>query len=246
MRPLLILACLLALAPQARADGPPPEDAEGESPLRPDTPDAAEARAILATTALPPVVASLPPPQPAPDALAPVAKIGGELLTIILVPLGTAIAGLLTALLGLATSWLAGKARDQRVASALTRLGDASMLVVKSLSGTTVAAIKEAAADGKITPAEREKIKALALDELKRYVGPAALAEQRAVLFGGDEGAHEEALGQHIEAAVFDMKREIPAPLVAVTVPPVVASANEIPPVSPEKRSHHKKTETTP
>ena len=116
----------------------------------------------------------------------------------------------------------AGYARD-----VLGRLNAAAYAVVARLEQRTVAAIREAAADGKLTPDEQVGIQRTALDELKSYVGPKGLAEVARILIGPGVPV-DQYLGAKIEEAVVALKATQPMRLKATTgtvagawIPPV-------------------------
>jgi len=104
----------------------------------------------------------------------------------------------------------------------LLRLDDAVLTAVKNLEQSTVEQIKVASADGKITDAEKQQIRAAALAAVKSNLGAKGRAEVVRILGLADEGM-DGLLSSKIEAAVHDMRRSEPTP---------VASARGATPVS--------------
>jgi hypothetical protein len=107
-------------------------------------------------------------------------------------------------------SWIAAQELNEYLKGVLVRLDDAVLSVVKDLQQTTVDAIKEANADGKITAEEREQIGAAALASLKAYLGAPGLALLMRVL-GLSGGELDAVLKTKLEAAVHDLRKAPPA-----------------------------------
>ena len=91
----------------------------------------------------------------------------------------------------------------------LVRLDDAVLTATKELEQTVVAEIKAAAADGKISPAERERIKRTAITNVKSYIGPRGIAEVGRVL-GLPDAALDCLITSKLEAAVHDLRHTGP------------------------------------
>jgi hypothetical protein len=110
-------------------------------------------------------------------------------------------------------TWLAARVaalirvriESEYLRGALIRLDDAILTATKELQQTVVAEVKAAAADGKITPAERERIKRTAVTNAKSHLGPRGIAEIARVL-GLPNGALDDLIGSKVEAAVHDLR----------------------------------------
>lgn len=126
---------------------------------------------------------------------------------------GTLLMGALTWAGVAVKNLIATKVQNEAVKGVLTRLDDAVFAVVKELEQTVAAGLREAAADGKITPEEVAKIKQAALDKVKSYVGPKGLDTALAVLGLKDASALDALISGRVEAAVHDVKaaKETPA-----------------------------------
>lgn len=106
------------------------------------------------------------------------------------------------------------KVANEYLRGALVRLDDAVLTAVKELQQTVVAEVKAASADGKIDDVERQRIKEVALANVKSYLGPKGLAVL-AELLGLSGDTLERYLGSRIEAAVHDLRvvdRAVSAP----------------------------------
>ena len=104
--------------------------------------------------------------------------------------------GLVTAALGILSAWAVNSLRrklDNEAARArMEAVARAAVIVVRDLEQNVVPAVKAGLADGKLTKAEGEKIKQLAVSLVLGHVGKAA------------DGA---LVGNAIEAALYDMKQ---------------------------------------
>ncbi len=89
----------------------------------------------------------------------------------------------------------------------LIRLDYAAVNAVKEVEQTTAKAAREAAADGKISEQDVDRIKAAALSSAKAYLGKKGLGEVLGVLGLGEAEAHQ-VIGGRIESAVHDLKVE--------------------------------------
>jgi hypothetical protein len=122
-------------------------------------------------------------------------------------------AQVLSPLLVAALAWAAAKAAElirskvtsEYLRGTLVRLDDAVLTAVKEMQQTLVAEIKAASADGKIDDAEKARIKAAALSNVKSYLGAKGLRVLAEVL-GLSDGTVDHFLGSRIEAAVHDLR----------------------------------------
>jgi len=122
-------------------------------------------------------------------------------------------AQVLSPLLVAALAWAAAKASElirskitnEYLRGTLVRLDDAVLTAVKEMQQTVVAEIKAANADGKIDDAEKTRIKAAALSNVKSYLGAKGLRVLAEVL-GLSDGTVDHYLGSRIEAAVHDLR----------------------------------------
>ena len=111
-----------------------------------------------------------------------------------------------------ALTWAAGKLAgfirskvdNECLRGALVRLDDPVVTAVKDLQQTVVAEIKAASADGKISEAEEQFIKA-AVANVKSYLGAKGNRVLAEVL-GLSGGAIDGFLGSKVEAAVHDLR----------------------------------------
>lgn len=87
----------------------------------------------------------------------------------------------------------------------LVRLDDAVITAVKDLQQTVVAEIKAATTDGKISEAEKQRIKDAAVANVKSYLGTKGIRVLAEVL-GLSGGALDSFLGSKVEAAVHDLR----------------------------------------
>jgi hypothetical protein len=97
------------------------------------------------------------------------------------------------------------KVKNEYLRGALARLDAHVFDVVKELQQVEVAQLKEALADGVLSPEEKARLKKTALDKLKSYLGAKGLCELSEVL-GFNEGALESFLGTKVESAVHDLR----------------------------------------
>jgi len=120
----------------------------------------------------------------------------------ILLPL--LVAGLTWASAKLA-AYINAKVKNEYLKGVYVRLDDAVLSAVKEAQQVVVPSIRAANADGKITDAEKEKIKADVLAVVKSHLGLKGLAEIGKVL-GLNDGTLTAKLSSKIEAAVYDVK----------------------------------------
>lgn len=97
------------------------------------------------------------------------------------------------------------KVKNEYLRGVLVRLDEAVFTAVKELQQTVVDAIKEATADGKITEAEKQRIKQAAIDNVKSHLGPKGLEELGHIL-GLGSGSVDGLIASKVEAAVHDIR----------------------------------------
>jgi hypothetical protein len=98
------------------------------------------------------------------------------------------------------------KVKNEYLRGVLVRLDDVVFTAVKDLQQRTVDEIKAAVADGKITEAEKERIKRQAIASVKSHLGVKGLSELAKVL-GLEDDALDGLLSSKVEAAVHDIRR---------------------------------------
>ena len=76
--------------------------------------------------------------------------------------------------------------------------------IVKQLNQTLVSGIKEAAQDGKLTQAEKQQLKMLAVNKLRSFLGVEGLKSLIGIL--GNDNVVEDFLESKVESALFDTK----------------------------------------
>ncbi len=96
------------------------------------------------------------------------------------------------------------KTHNETIASAIKRVDDAALRIVKSVYMTYVDNIKMAQGRS-LTQDERVKAKDMALDKLQSYLGSAGLSELTQI-FGFTAQQSEKYLSDQIESAVYDIK----------------------------------------
>ncbi len=126
-------------------------------------------------------------------------------------------------------SFIRSKVDNEYLRGVLVRLDDAVVTAVKDLQQTVVAEIKAASADGKISEAEKRRIKDAAVANVKSYLGAKGIRVLAEVL-GLSGGALDSFLGSKVEAAVHDLRlteravSAAPAPRPAAESPRPLAS----------------------
>lgn len=100
-------------------------------------------------------------------------------------------------------SWIATKVKNDKVAGMLARLGDFVFRVVSELNQTVVAQLKT---DGKWNAEEAAKVKKLALDKVKSYLGAEGVKEAMAIL-GLNNETLEKLITSFIETQVLKLKK---------------------------------------
>jgi len=102
-------------------------------------------------------------------------------------------------------SYIKSKVNSEYLRGVLVRLDEAVVTAVKGLQQTVVDEIKAANADGKITEAEKKRIKDSALANVKSYLGAKGINVLSEVL-GLSGGALDGFLSSKIESAVHDIR----------------------------------------
>ncbi len=110
------------------------------------------------------------------------------------------------------------KVKNEYLRGVLVRLDDVVFTAVKDLQQTVVAEIKLASADGKITDAEKRRVKEQAIANVKSHLGTKGIGELAKVL-GLDGGAIDGLLSSKVEAAVHDLRRASSATVAEVAGP---------------------------
>lgn len=115
------------------------------------------------------------------------------------------------------------KVKNEYLRGVLVRLDDVVFTAVKDLQQTVVDEIKLASADGKISDAEKRRIKDQAIANVKSHLGTKGIGELAKVL-GLEGGAIEGLLSSKVEAAVHDLRRASSATPVAEVARPLAPS----------------------
>jgi hypothetical protein len=105
-----------------------------------------------------------------------------------------------------ATQLISAKVKNEYLKGVLLRLDDAVLAAVREVQQVVVDGLK-AASSGPLTPAERIKVKQIALASIKSHLGQKGLSEL-AHIFGLEGGTLETVLTTRVEAAVHDLKVE--------------------------------------
>jgi len=103
-----------------------------------------------------------------------------------------------------AARWIRSRVRNEYAQGALLRLNDAVATAARELAQTTVADLKAAAQDGKLTEEEVEELRAKAAANTRAYLGKKGVAELERVVGAKEIEAFIQA---KIEAAVHDLKQ---------------------------------------
>lgn len=111
----------------------------------------------------------------------------------------------LTWLVARAAALIRARVQNEFLRGVLVRLDDAVFTAVKDLQQTVVDEIKAASADGKISAAERQRIKVAAVTNVKSHLGPKGVVELGRIL-GLGAGALDGLMGSKVEAAVHDIR----------------------------------------
>jgi len=115
------------------------------------------------------------------------------------------------------------KIKNEYLRGVLVRLDDVVFTAVKDLQQRVVDEIKLASADGKITDAEKERIKDKAIASVKSHLGTKGIGELAKVL-GLDSGALDGLLSSKVEAAVHDLRRASPSDVAREVARPLAPS----------------------
>lgn len=125
-------------------------------------------------------------------------------LWLILLIAGGGVLTVVISLVGLKyRAWIAEKVKNARIAGVLERLGNFAFQVVAELNQTIVAQLKK---DGKWNAEEAAKVKQMAVDKLKSYLGAEGLKEAMTIL-GIDNATLLNLLGTMIEQSVMSEKQ---------------------------------------
>lgn len=101
---------------------------------------------------------------------------------------------------------ISARIRNERLRTALLRLDDIVVAVVKETFQVTVDALRAAAPDGKLPTPVAETVKQAAIDSIKAQLGTLGLVELQKVL-GLSESATHDLISTRVEAAVYSLKR---------------------------------------
>ena len=112
--------------------------------------------------------------------------------------------------------------------NALVRLDDAVFSAVKELEQTLVAEVKASSGDGKLSAADRDRIKRAAMDKVKSYLGMKGIAEIATIL-GLSPEALDGVIGTRIEAAVHDVRAATAAIAAKAPAPTTLAGGSALP-----------------
>jgi hypothetical protein len=134
-----------------------------------------------------------------------------EVLAALLPAIIAALSPVIVALIGVLSAKLVelinAKAKNETVKGILARLTEAVTDSVGEVYQTEAEALKEAMADGKLTEEEKARLRQIAIDHAKSYLGPKGLAELMAVLGLATEGDADKVIGGKVEKAIYDAKR---------------------------------------
>jgi len=137
-----------------------------------------------------------------------------------------AVGALLASVLGLlvfkAKQWIDLRVKNDRANSILKRMADAAADIVRDVSAVEYKLALERSKDGKLDAGDRAELRNAAVDRLKTYMGPKALAELGGVMKVGSD-ALEVIVASKVEKAVDDMKLARVAAQNATPVAPVVS-----------------------
>lgn len=120
-----------------------------------------------------------------------------------------ALSPLLLALLGWTAArlgqFIAARVNNEYLRGVLLRLDDAVFAAVRELQQTVVDDLKSASADGRLSQADKARLKQDALLTIRSHLGDRGLAELARVL-GLDTGEINKLISTKVEAAVHDLK----------------------------------------
>jgi len=123
-----------------------------------------------------------------------------------------ALAPLVLGLLGygvmLANKWINGRIKNEEFARGLGRLNLVIVDAVKELNQTVVTEYRRAKTngDGSLTAEEKAKIRDLAIENVKSYLGMKGVKELLRI-FGLSEKELDSRIAARVDATVFDLKK---------------------------------------
>lgn len=103
------------------------------------------------------------------------------------------------------TGFIKARVNNEYLRGILVRLDDAVVTVVKDLQQTVINEVKAVSADGKITMADKKRIKDLAVANVKSYLGDNGRRVMSDVL-GLSDSAVNGFISSKIESAVHDLR----------------------------------------
>jgi type II secretory pathway pseudopilin PulG len=122
----------------------------------------------------------------------------------VIAPIVLSIAGLaVTFVFAQLTRFIGEKVKDKKASSALMKLLYAVEAAVKAVAQTVVDELKEASKDGKLTKEEQDKVKDMAIQQVKKTLGENVLTELKAHF-----GDITQLIGDLIEKYIFDSKKK--------------------------------------
>lgn len=111
-----------------------------------------------------------------------------------------------TGLISVGITFLKSKINNDKVDAALSRLEYSIDTIIKSLSQTTVDAMKAKAADGKLTSEEIDEVRELFWDEFTAYWGPKGIEELKKILGLASDEALKKVTSHGVEAQLYTAK----------------------------------------
>jgi hypothetical protein len=117
----------------------------------------------------------------------------------------TLVGGMLTWALGMFSKWLSSRTKNEGTVAIIAQATDAAQTAVAAVQGTTVAGLKAANADGKLTAEEAKAVLADALAAAKAVLGTKGLDTLKSAINLGEKTA-DEWLTKKIEAEVTAAK----------------------------------------
>lgn len=115
----------------------------------------------------------------------------------------------LLAVLGWAAARLAqlitARVKNEYLRGALVRLDDTVFAAVREIQQTVVDGLKGVSVDGRLTQADKDRIKQDVLNTIKSHLGLKGLKELAAIL-GLELGGVDKLISTKVEAAVHDLK----------------------------------------
>jgi hypothetical protein len=134
-----------------------------------------------------------------------------EILASLLPAIIAALSPVIVALLGVLSAKLVelinAKAKNETVKGILARLTAAVTDAVGEVYQAEAEALKEAMADGKLSDEEKARLRQIAVDHAKSYLGPKGLAELMAVLGIATEADADKVIAGKVEKVIYDAKR---------------------------------------